>query len=280
MDLNPTVAAALKASGYDADPKFTKFIGALSQVEAGGRESDKGKVIKGPKTRSGEQAAGPLQIMPGTFAEMNQRLGGKLDIANNADLSRAGIEYAKLMYDRAGGNLFNAAKMYHGGPGAIGKNPKDTGTGLANNDYAAKTVRLAEGKAPSETPKRPKPASSDTRLAAAATELAFNLPSGSLVDVVAPAPAPEPARNTGADTMNWSQALASRLGSVETPALDAEGDNWMDSPVLSQVQTAAAANQDVMLASIFPSGDNTVSRQDVSGIPSTVDRYLDRMLRA
>lgn len=273
---NPTVLAALQRAGYTADDNFVRFVAGLSQAEAGGKATDvKGKVIKGPKTRSGEQAAGPLQIMPGTFAEVNAKsFGGKLDINNNDDLALAGVTYARQMFDRANGNIFNAAKMYHGGPGAMGKNPRDTGTGLLNNDYAAKVAKAADAPLPKQEAKPP----SDIRVAAVATELANGLAPGSLAQTFDPPPREtfSPAA-TGQDPMSWHKMLQQRTGAAQ-PVQVAGGDfqTWVDQAA-PEIQDAAVSHQDAMLANAF-GGDAAMPRYDTTKLPGVVDRYLERIL--
>jgi hypothetical protein len=104
---NKKFEAALSAEGADGD--FADFARSLIQ-----QESASGKNTK----TSNRGATGPMQVRPGTFGDMADK---GWDIKNEDHNMRAGIRYAKMMWDKAGGDPALAAAGYYGGPGGQAK---------------------------------------------------------------------------------------------------------------------------------------------------------------
>lgn len=85
------------------------WIVRVMRAESGGRTSVGGRPIRSPKG-----AMGLLQLMPGTWADMQARLGLGSDPDEPRDNILAGTFYLRLMYDRFGyPGLFAA---YNAGP--------------------------------------------------------------------------------------------------------------------------------------------------------------------
>lgn len=88
----------------------TAWIERVMQAESGGKTRLDGRPIR---SRAG--AIGLMQLMPGTWAAMRQRLGLGTDPDDPRDNILAGTFYLRLMYDRFGyPGLFAA---YNAGPG-------------------------------------------------------------------------------------------------------------------------------------------------------------------
>jgi hypothetical protein len=99
-------------------------------------------------------------------------------------------------------------------------------------------------------------------------EINAGLPPGSLPDPNAPAVP---------DQADW----AKKLQEMQTPQMAAPQGvgQWSDADVLAAVKDKAVAAQDQTMAAMF--GDVLpVKRQDTSGLPAAVDRYLDKVLSA
>lgn len=99
-------------------------------------------------------------------------------------------------------------------------------------------------------------------------EINAGLPPGSMPDPNAPA-APEQA--------DW----AKKLQELQAPQMPVPGGagQWSDADVLAAVKDQAVAAQDQTMAAMF--GDVLpAKRQDTSGLPAAVDRYLDKVLSA
>jgi hypothetical protein len=105
---NPKFEAALAAEGA-ADPNFVNFARSLHGQENTSRTN-------APTSNRG--AVGPMQVRPGTFKDMAD---AGWDIKNTDHNMRAGIRYAKQMWDAAGGDPALAAAGYYGGPGGMAK---------------------------------------------------------------------------------------------------------------------------------------------------------------
>jgi hypothetical protein len=104
---NPKFEQALGAEGADGD--FAVFARSLI-----GQESSNGKNTK----TSNRGAVGPMQVRPGTFGDMADK---GWDINNEDHNMRAGIRYARMMWEKAGGDPALAAAGYYGGPGGLEK---------------------------------------------------------------------------------------------------------------------------------------------------------------
>lgn len=85
------------------------WIARVMRAESGGTTSRDGRPI-----RSSKGAMGLMQLMPGTWADMQARLGLGMDPDDPRDNILAGTCYLRLMYDRFGyPGLFGA---YNAGP--------------------------------------------------------------------------------------------------------------------------------------------------------------------
>lgn len=103
-------------------------------------------------------------------------------------------------------------------------------------------------------------------------EINAGLPPGSMPDPNAPAPLPP--EGVQAD---W----AKKLQELQAPQMPVPGGagQWSDADVLAAVKDKAVAAQDQTMAAMF--GDVLpAKRQDTSGLPAAVDRYLDKVLSA
>ena len=88
----------------------TAWIERVMRAESNGQTR-----LKGAPIRSRAGAMGLMQLMPGTWAAIRQRLGLGLDPDDPRDNILAGTFYLRLMYDRFGyPGLFAA---YNAGPG-------------------------------------------------------------------------------------------------------------------------------------------------------------------
>jgi len=103
-DWRPYITEASLRSGVP-----TAWIERVMQAESRGKTMFEGRPIR---SRAG--AMGLMQLMPGTWADMRQRLGLGADPDDPRDNILAGALYLRLMYDRFGyPGLFAA---YNAGP--------------------------------------------------------------------------------------------------------------------------------------------------------------------
>lgn len=122
----------------------THWIEQVIRAESGGRTRLNGRPI-----RSSKGAMGLMQLMPGTWADMRDRLGLGSDPYDPRDNILAGTFYLRLMYDRFGyPGLFAA---YNAGPGRYAEH-------LAGRPLPAETIAYLAGMgAKSASPTPPKP---------------------------------------------------------------------------------------------------------------------------
>lgn len=264
------------------DPALASFIrDGLWPTEGGGRETAAdGGIIYGPKTRSGERAMGPLQIMPGTFNDVARQTGLKLDPKNNDDLALAGIKYAQQVWDKTGGDPYNAARAYQGGLGILKKSDQISDGNLTNKQYAEKVVAGMGGQTPGRAPTDPTQGIADlSPVAVAGMEINLGLPSGSLLGAQQQAIAQRDQQK------DWASALAGLAQKLPTRT-DPTGNDDVLSDIARQQQQAeqldalqeqARRAQDSTLARAL-GGDEALAQNDRLALPGAVDRYLDRVL--
>lgn len=109
----------------------TSWIEQVMRAESRGRPQLAGRPI-----RSSKGAMGLMQLMPGTWAEMRERLGLGLDPDDPRDNVLAGTFYLRLLYDRFGyPGLFAA---YNAGPARYEKY-------LAGGSLPAETIVYLAG---------------------------------------------------------------------------------------------------------------------------------------
>lgn len=110
-------------------------------------------------------------------------------------------------------------------------------------------------------------------MAAALDEVNQGLPPGSLL----PQNLPEPQTDFAAvQSPDWLAALQSKGVGAAMPSGRADS-NWQDADALEQIKSAAVANQERLMATMF--GDSQgAQKNDTSNLPGSVDRYLDKVL--
>jgi len=89
-----------------------RWVRAVMHQESGGHE-----FLNGRPTTSWAGAAGLMQVMPGTYAELSARYGLGPDPYDPYDNIMAGTAYIREMYDKYGSPGFLAA--YNAGPGRM-----------------------------------------------------------------------------------------------------------------------------------------------------------------
>jgi hypothetical protein len=72
-------------------------------------------------------ASGMMQLLPGTYNDMKNKLGLGNDIFNAADNIKAGVEYLREMTMRYGGDVAKGLAAYNWGPGHLDKDLRDNG---------------------------------------------------------------------------------------------------------------------------------------------------------
>ena len=119
-------AKALQLEGI-TDPKVISVMKAIHQRESGGRATS-------PNSVAG--AAGPMQVMPATFNEMDR--AHDLIRTNSLDNMRAGMRYVKQGYDKAGGDPALTGAYYVGGPEGLANAKNNVARYAANGDDTLK----------------------------------------------------------------------------------------------------------------------------------------------
>lgn len=92
------------AEKYDVDPRWLKAIT--------GAESSWNQNAKGPVTRSGQQAMGLMQVMPGNFQQGENPFDPRDNIMAGARVWRDSLAWSKR---NAGGDFEEALRYYNGG---------------------------------------------------------------------------------------------------------------------------------------------------------------------
>jgi exonuclease VII small subunit len=136
-DNDPVVSAkaspidtALQAEGVNG-PK-ADFVRSLYQQESNGGKNT---------TTSNSGAVGGMQVIPATF----QRVADKgWNIADPVQNARAGVRYASLVYDKAGGDPALAGAGYYGGEGAIDKARNGVAVSDPRNPKAPNTIQYGQ----------------------------------------------------------------------------------------------------------------------------------------
>lgn len=111
---------------------FGEFVKSIYKQESGGGKNTK---------TSNQGAVGGMQILPGTFKEVADK---GWDIGDSFDNARAGIRYAKKMWDMAGGDPKIAAAGYYGGPGGLKKAQQGIAVSDPKNPKAPNTLQYGE----------------------------------------------------------------------------------------------------------------------------------------
>ncbi|MBK1842443.1 transglycosylase SLT domain-containing protein [Azospirillum sp. YIM B02556] len=130
---DPQVTALSAKYGVDPD-----FVRRIMQQESGGRTHDR---FGNPLTSSAG-AIGPMQVMPGTYAEMARRYGIKGGITDPDANIEAGVAYLSEQMKRFG-NEAAAAAAYNAGPGRVQQNI-DSGKALPSEtkNYVASIAAM------------------------------------------------------------------------------------------------------------------------------------------
>lgn len=119
--LNPfrAMAGISGMSGEQTAPSIDSFTNAIRTAESNGRDfAEDGSILKGPVTRSGEQALGSMQVMPSTAMKPGFGIQPAKDLSPE-ELARVGREYAPRMIEEFGGDEAKAAAAYNAGPTAV-----------------------------------------------------------------------------------------------------------------------------------------------------------------
>lgn len=96
------------------------FIDRIQQAESGGRRFGKdGQILQGPVTRYGT-AKGEMQVLDRTAMDPGFGVAPAKD-ASPEERARVGIDYAKALLAKFGGNEVLAAAAYNHGPGNVQK---------------------------------------------------------------------------------------------------------------------------------------------------------------
>lgn len=102
------------AAAANSDPNFVALaVGVLKSESSAGNPNK-----PGPKTRSGEQARGPMQVMPGTFGQYRPKNGV---ISNPDHVVAAGVNYLAYLWNKYDGDPEKTAAAYNFGDGNIDK---------------------------------------------------------------------------------------------------------------------------------------------------------------
>lgn len=153
--LNATRREAIPSGAYDPTDDLA-FAARESGVPLehlrghAGTESAGGRNMVNPRS----SASGPLQVIRGTFDEVNQRdYGGALDWNSNRDKARAGARYYKSQLDKYGGDRATALAAYFVGPakadellqsggkeGLMNYSVPGQGRPITVRDYVSKTM--------------------------------------------------------------------------------------------------------------------------------------------
>lgn len=153
--LGETRRQAIPTGGYDPEDDLS-FAARESGVPVehlrghAGTESAGGRNMVNPRST----ASGPLQVIRGTFDEVNQSdYGGALDWNSNRDKARAGARYYKRQLDKYGGDRATALGAYFVGPakadellqsggkeGLMGYSVPGQGRPITVGEYVSKTI--------------------------------------------------------------------------------------------------------------------------------------------
>jgi len=96
------------------------FIDRIQQAESGGRRFGKdGQILQGPATKYGT-AKGEMQVLDRTAMDPGFGVAPAKD-ASPEERARVGIDYAKALLVKFGGNEVLAAAAYNHGPGNVQK---------------------------------------------------------------------------------------------------------------------------------------------------------------
>lgn len=153
--LGETRRQAIPTGSYDAEDDLS-FAARESGVPVehlrghAGTESAGGRNMVNPRS----SASGPLQVIRGTFDEVNQSdYGGTLDWNSNRDKARAGARYYKRQLDKYGGDRATALGAYFVGPakadellqsggkeGLMGYSVPGQGRPITVGEYVSKTI--------------------------------------------------------------------------------------------------------------------------------------------
>ncbi len=146
---------AIPTGGYDPEDDLS-FAARESGVPVehlrghAGTESAGGRNMVNPRS----SASGPLQVIRGTFDELNQNdFGGALDWNSNRDKARAGARYYRQQLDKYGGDRATALGAYFVGPakadellrsggkeGLMGYSVPGQGRPITVGEYVSKTM--------------------------------------------------------------------------------------------------------------------------------------------
>lgn len=119
-------------------------------------------------------------------------------------------------------------------------------------------------------PKTDGPSSTEL-LATAFDEMNQGLPPGALLSRFAPEPAPSPE-----PTGDWATALQRlSMGAAPVSAPPAQMDS---TEMFQQIQDQAATDQDRLMGQMFGDGQLPRDKRGEPALPSSVDRYLDKLL--
>lgn len=117
---------------------------AIQAEGASGAKADLARSLYQQESSSGKNTAtsnagavGGMQILPATFNSVADKGWDINDPVHNA---RAGIRYAAMMYDKAGGNPAIAAAGYYGGPGGLAKAQQGVAVSDPRNPKAPTTL--------------------------------------------------------------------------------------------------------------------------------------------
>ena len=124
------------------DPTVRSHIFGLAQKESSLNPSAKGPVITDSNSmHKGDQAQGLLQIMPKTAPEVGY--SAEQIKSDPKAAAKAGVRYFLKNLKKFNGDLNKATEAHLTGPGGVGKNRTDSGTGLKASDYVSQVSNFA-----------------------------------------------------------------------------------------------------------------------------------------
>lgn len=127
------------ASAIDAALQAEGITGEVADIARSIYQQESGSGKNTATSNAG--AIGGMQLLPGTF----KRVADKgWDIKDPIQNARAGVRYAKEMYERAGGDAALAAAGYYGGPGGLEKARKGIAVSDPRNPDAPNTLEYGQ----------------------------------------------------------------------------------------------------------------------------------------
>ena len=207
---------------------FGEFVKSLHMQESSGGKNTK---------TSNRGAVGAMQVTKDAFKDVADK---GWDFNDSFDTTRAGIRYAKKMWDMAGGDPRLAAVGYYGGPGGIEKAKRGVAVSDPVNPKAPNTFQYADqvvarmngaGKSSGATVAS-QPTAATTTTTEPSPVADFPPVAITQADVSAFAPQGGKSHATGANP--WMSFLAA-MPQVPTAAIQPEDISFGNSPTLARL---------------------------------------------